>query len=272
MDVESIQALTLSISIYASYVILIISNIGCIGNFITFTSKKLRKNSCGWYFLISAIFDFLFINFGLSTKIAAVNYGNRMENTSLVWCRLRAYLTWTLPCISTGYVVLASIDRCLSTSRSTRLRSFSQITVAYRMTCIPIILYGLSNLHQLFYYNLQIYCLPMPGIYSYFLSLYSILWTSLIPQSSMLIFGLIAYYNIKKTRQRVAGLQILQRHRIDFQFLQITLFQVLCSSILFNIRTSILYIHAFNIKYRKKFLSSSFRNVLSANHKFYFLY
>src|SRR5262249_50735718 len=162
------------------------------------TSKQLRSNSCGWYFLMSARFDFLYINFGLATKIASEQFGSTLQNTNLIWCRLRVFLTWVLPCLATGYLVLASIDRCLSTSTNARLRSFSQIKVAYRMTPIPIILYTLTTSHQFFYYDLRPTCSPLPRTYAYFLSIYSIVWTSLIPQGAMLLFGLITYYNVRK--------------------------------------------------------------------------
>ena len=240
MDVPRILALTASIVYYTPYVILAIGNTGCICNFITFTAKQLRQNSCGWYFLMSALFDFLYINFGLFTKLASEQYGSTLQNTNLVWCRIRVYFTWVLPCFATGYMVLAAIDRCLSTSVNTRLRSFSQLKVAYRMTCIPIILYSLTTSHQFVYYNLLPKCVPLPGIYSIFLSIYSIVWTSLIPQSCMLIFGLITYYNIRKSHQRLArpiGQPQRTRTRTDSQMIKITLLQVLCSSILLNIRT-----------------------------------
>jgi hypothetical protein len=182
---------------------------------------------------MSSLFDFLYINFGLFTKLSALQYGSTLEDTSLIWCRIRTYLTWTLPCIATGFLLLASIDRCLSTSRQLRFRLFNQIKIAHRMTCIPIIVYSLTTSNQLFYYYLQPTCAALPGIYSYFLSMYSIFWTSLIPQGSMLIFALITYYHIKNTRRRV----LPSRNRIDFQFIRLTLFQILCSSILLNIRT-----------------------------------
>jgi hypothetical protein len=84
---------------------------------------------------------------------------------------------------------------------------------------------------------------PLPGTYSLFLSLYSIIWTSLIPEFSMLIFGLVTYYNIRKSHQRLVHPneqqtnQQQQRSRTDSQMIKITLVQVLCSSILLNIRT-----------------------------------
>jgi hypothetical protein len=237
MDAVSIGTIKSYITFYISYVILLFGNIGCLCNFLTFTSKQLRQNSCGWYFLISALFEFLYINFGLFTKLSTEQYGSTLEKTNLVFCRLRIYLTWVLPSIATGYLVSTSIDRCLSTSTSTKLRSFSQIKVAYRMTCVPIILYSLTNFHQFFYFVLRSDCVPLPGTYTYFLSMYSIVWTSLIPQSAMLIFGLITYCNIRKNRQRLVHSTEQRRHRTDSQLIRVTLVQVLCSSILLNIRT-----------------------------------
>jgi hypothetical protein len=241
MEIASIKRIKTHITSYIPYIILVVGNIGCICNLITFTAKRLRRNSCGWYFLMSALFDFTVINFGLFTKLASEQYGSTLQNTNLAWCRIRTYLTWVLPSIATGYLVLASIDRCLSTSTNTRLRSFSQLKVAYRMTYVPIILYTLTTSHQLFYFIVP-ECVPLPGTYSLFLSLYSILWTSLIPQSAILIFGFMTYHNIRKSRQHLV-LAIIQlvnqrRNRTDSQMITITLVQVLCSSILLNIRTA----------------------------------
>ncbi|CAF2106199.1 unnamed protein product [Rotaria magnacalcarata] len=237
MNSASIESFTFHLIAYASYITLIFGNIGCICNFITFTAKQLRQNSCGWYLLMSSLFDFLFINFGLFTKLAAEHYGSSLRYRILVWCQLRIFLTWVLPCFSTGYLVLASIDRYLSTSKSARIRSFSQIKVAHQMTCVPIILYSLTGSHQFFYFNLRPACLPAPGTYAFFLSIYSIIWTNLIPQIAMFIFGLITYFNVRKSRQRVVHPNIQYRNRTDSQMIKMTLVQILFSFILVNLRT-----------------------------------
>ena len=243
MDIASIQTINTYITRYIPYVLLVIGNISCICNFITFTAKRLRQNSCGWYFLMSAVFDFLYISFGLFTKLASEQYGSTLQDTNLAWCRIRVFLTWVLPLFATSYLVLASLDRCLSTSKNARLRSFSQMKVAYRMTCTPIILHSLTTCHQFIYYNLRPTCTALPGTYSFFLSMYSIVWTSLVPQISMLIFGLITYYNVRKSRQRLVHPKEQQpsnqqqKNRTDSHMITITLVQVLCSSILLNIRT-----------------------------------
>ncbi|CAF1202532.1 unnamed protein product [Adineta steineri] len=243
MDIVTIQIITDYISHYTPYIILVLGNIGCICNFLTFTAKQLRQNSCGWYFLMSALSDFTFINFGLFTKISSEQYGSTLQNTNLPWCKIRTYFTWVLPCFATGYLVLASLDRCLSTSTNARLRSFSHIKIAHRMTCIPIILYSLTTSHQFIYFVLQPECTPLPGTYSYFLSMYSIIWTSLIPQSAILIFGFVTYLNIRRSHRRLIqpskhSVYQQQRNRTDIQMIKITLVQVICSSILLNIRTA----------------------------------
>ncbi|CAF1030371.1 unnamed protein product [Adineta ricciae] len=243
MNIASIQTLTNNISYYAPYGILVLGNVSCICNFITFTVKQLRHNSCGWYFLMSALFDFLYINFGLFTKLSSEQYGSTLQNTNLAWCRIRVFLTWVLPCFATSYLVLASLDRCLSTSTITRLRSFSQVKIARRITPIPILLYSLTTCHQFFYYDLRPTCSPLPGAYAFFLSMYSIIWTSLIPQGCMLSFGILTYLNIRQSRQRLIHpvaerTNEQKRSRTDTQMIRITLIQVICSSILLNIRTA----------------------------------
>ncbi|CAF1210418.1 unnamed protein product [Rotaria sp. Silwood1] len=212
MNIESIQVIRFYITLCTSYVLLIFGNIGFICNFITFTSKQLRQNSCGWYLLMSTLFDCSCINFGLFTKLASEHYGSKLQHTNLVWCKIRIFLTWILQCFSTGYLILASIDRCLSTPKSQRIRSFSQIKIAHQMTCIPIILYSLTSSHLLVYFNLRKRCSPTAGTYAFFLSIYSI-------------------------HQRLIHPIIQNRNRTDSQMIKITLVQVLYSFILLNIRT-----------------------------------
>ncbi|UJR10837.1 hypothetical protein I4U23_015024 [Adineta vaga] len=214
MDIVSIQNLRAYITLYTPYIILVLGNIGCICNFTTFTVKQLRHNSCGWYFLMSAIFDFIYINLGLFSKLASEQFRSTLEDSNFVWCRLRAYLTWVLPMISTGYLVLASLDRCLSTSQSTRLRSFSQIKIAHRMTYLPIIVNSLASFHQLIFYDLRPKCYALAGVYSYLLSI------------------------VRKSRQRISQTTDRQKDRTDTHLIQMTLFQVISSSILLNIRTA----------------------------------
>jgi hypothetical protein len=184
---------------------------------------------------MSAITDIFLINFGLITKLSSDHLGSILYNTSRIYCKLRIFLTWTLPCISTSYLVLAALDRCLSTSENARFRSFSRIGVARRLTIFPIIIYSLTTSHQFYYYDLRPKCAPQLGGYSIFLSVYSIVWTSLIPQGLLLVFGLMTYRNVRLSRKRLNNSE--QRNRTDIHLIKMTLVQVISSSILLNIRT-----------------------------------
>jgi len=72
MNAETSNRIKDSLTIYAPCIILVIGNIGCLLNLITFTFKQLRANPCGWYFLMSAIADIWIINFGLITKLSMI--------------------------------------------------------------------------------------------------------------------------------------------------------------------------------------------------------
>ncbi len=237
MSSATFDSIKHEISLYIPCFLLLFGNIGCSLNFLTFTTKKLRENSCGWYFLMSAIIDFLIINFGLITKLLSDYFGISYQNQSRLYCKLYIYIIWVLPCISTSYLVLATLDRCLSTSEKTHFRSFSRIRIARRMTIIPIILYGLTSSHQLYYFDLRPKCSAHSAGYSIFISIYSIVWTSLIPQISLLIFGLITYRNLYLSRKRLLRENTHQTNRIDINLLKLTFIQVIFSSILLNIRT-----------------------------------
>ncbi|UJR19926.1 hypothetical protein I4U23_023058 [Adineta vaga] len=110
------------------------------------------------------------------------------------------------------------------------------------MTCTPILLYALTTAHQLYYYDLRPKCAPLSGIYSIFMSAYNIVWTSLVPQTVMLVFGLITFFNMRASRQRLISRDVHQlsqrRSRADVHLITIVLIQVLTSSILLNIRTA----------------------------------
>jgi hypothetical protein len=49
-------------------ILLLMGNIGCICNFVTFKDKQLHNNSCTIYFFASTIVDFFILNFNLLSR------------------------------------------------------------------------------------------------------------------------------------------------------------------------------------------------------------
>jgi len=112
------------LTLYVPYLTIIIGTIGAFCNFLTFTSKELRNNTCAVYLLYSAIFDLIYIWTGTLTRLMSVHY------VYLIPSRFRSYKTIVVPVIAIYFILLASIDRCLLTS-ITRKQLFTKIRFAH---------------------------------------------------------------------------------------------------------------------------------------------
>ena len=198
-----IQIVTIRLNYYASIIILIIGFFGCLCNFITFTAPQLRSNSCAFYFLIAAIFELFSISFGLISRLATENLGSNLVHTNQAFCKLRAYLVSAIPLVATYLVLLASIDRCLSSSVNARLRSFSRMKVAYRAMLVAAVIAFSSCSHILVSYDLRPRCSTKPGDYAKFDGLFVVFWLGVIPHGLMLLFGSLTFWNVRQNKRRV---------------------------------------------------------------------
>jgi len=200
----TIQIVTTEMTYYGPIILLTVGIIGCLCNFITFTAPQLRKNPCAFYFLISAVFELLSITFGLISRFAADQLGSTLINTDRAYCKLRAYLVSALPLIATYLVLLASIDRCMSSSVHARFRSFSQMKVAYRAIGVAITVGFISCSHILFGYEIRPRCAALPGAFAIYDGMFVVFWLGVIPHSLMLVFGFLTVMNIQRTKRRIA--------------------------------------------------------------------
>lgn len=198
-----IQMLTNYIRYYGTIFVLVTGIPGCFSSFITFTSPQLRNNSCAFYFLVGTVFEFISITFGAISSSAGPLFGSNLLNTNRVYCKARAYLVYAIPLIATYMVLLASIDRCLSSAISVHLRSFSQMKIAYRAIIVAILLSLGSCSHILASFDLRPQCMTMPGAYAVFDSMFVVFWVGMIPHVLMLIFGSLTLLNIRRTKRRI---------------------------------------------------------------------
>ncbi|CAF3544318.1 unnamed protein product [Rotaria sp. Silwood1] len=154
----TIEIVTIQMTYYGPIILLTVGIFGCLCNFLTFTSRQLRENSCAFYFLCSAIFEFLSITFGLSTRLAADHFDYDLQNSNRIFCKFRAYYVSSIPLIATYFILLSAIDRYMSSSTDVYLRSFSKIKVAYRnMMLVQIGLSSILSLTRMIYYTYYIH-------------------------------------------------------------------------------------------------------------------
>jgi len=195
------------------FILIFLGVFGCLCNIIIFTSKKLKKNSCALYFLCTALCDLFILCFGGISRIATEHFGSTFLNQNQVFCKIRSYLMTTFSTIAIYLVLMTAADRCMATSVHVRYRAFSQIKIAYRVILITVIIIIALNVPVLIFFNPQPTCIPQPGIYSLFYSIYLIVLTGILPDGLILIFTLWTVHNAKNLRLRIAANTARQRFR-----------------------------------------------------------
>ena len=200
---SNMQLVTKWMTMIALFVLIILGPFGSICNVLIFTSKILRKSSCAFYFLCTALFELPILFFGIGTRLATENFDSALLHRNSLFCKVRSYLITAMGSIAPYFVVLACIDRCFATSTHVRYRSFSQIKVAYGVSIITIIVGMSINIHAFIFYDIQPICIPQPGQYSLLYSIYLIVFTSIVPNGLILFFSLKTIHHIKRAKSRV---------------------------------------------------------------------
>lgn len=184
-------------------ILLMFGSCGCLCNFITFTSKQLKKSSCAFYFLCTAIIELPTFYFGLFSRLANDRLGSTLFTTNPWYCKIRSYLIVALPSLVTYMILLSTLDRYMSTNSQVFYRSFSQLKVAYRTAPLVILVIMILSSHMLIFFDFYPSCTARPGLYAIIYSVYLILWTGILPNGLILLFSLLTYRNAQQTKRRV---------------------------------------------------------------------
>jgi hypothetical protein len=148
------------------------------------------------------------------TRLLADHFGFILYQQSRVYCKIRQYLVTALPAIATCFIVLAAMDRYISTSSRITYRSLATIQYAKRIVPFSLLICSLSYLHYVIFADLRPTCALLAGAYGVFTVVFSIVWTSLIPNLLMLGFGFGTLWNIQRTRRRIFPINN-QRRRVQ---------------------------------------------------------
>ena len=200
-----LTVLTTNVPMIINFLTIILVTIGGAGNLITFTAARLRSNACVFYLLCASVLQIPSVLFAIPTRLALDNFGDDLERRSMIFCKLRYYLALTLPQLVTYYMLLAILDRCLTTSNNVTIRSWSQLKIARRNSFVLFIIIAAMNIHVLVFYEIrQNSCQISSGKnYTIFFTVYLSVIITLLPHFLMFIFALITMNNLKKTRRRV---------------------------------------------------------------------
>jgi len=176
-------------------ILLGLGTIGSVLNLLVFTRNTLRKNPCAICFVAGNIIDLLYLFMGFVPTFLLIGYNINLGPRNLVYCRSLYYMGLILSSLGPSYIILASIDRTLLTSRNagTRKRSTRRLAI----TCIIILalFWMIFHIHALIYMQILQYsvdyfiCSFQPGAYTSFITYYSLIVIGISPPFLMIMFG-----------------------------------------------------------------------------------
>ena len=209
----NLQRLTDLMTLVALLVLIVLGSFGSVCNIIIFSSKDLKNNPCALYLLYTAVLELLILNFGILSRLASAHFGSTVLNENTIYCKSRAYLITAMTIIANYLVLLACIDRYMSTSSNVRQRAFSQMKVARWSASATIVAGLIINLHVFIFFDIRPFCLPRPGVYALFYSIYLIVWATVIPNVLMFVCSTCTIRNLRKARLRIANAQLTSSSR-----------------------------------------------------------
>jgi hypothetical protein len=235
--IEYFTFVSRSVTIYFGIPVLVAGFIGNIFNLIVFLSlNTFRQNSCAFYLtVLSAVNNGQLIT-GLLSRIMISGFDIDWTQSSVFYCKCRAYLFQFCALTSFVCTCLATIDQFLATCSSPRWQHWASIKVAHRVTLVLIFVWIVHGIPYWIYYNIiksntdsTLICMSSNPIFQrYHVDVFSLVLTGFLPIFINVLFGFLAYHNLQQLAWRV--LPVVQRE-VDKQLTAMVLIQVVYHSI-----------------------------------------
>ena len=126
-----------------------LGTVSCILSLAVFTKKNLRKNPCAIYLIAYHIASLLLIYTTILPQTLAKGYDVDPTSYNLPFCRFRWYTTLLFDVLGPSYLILASVDRILLTSRHALTRQRSTPRLAYACIMSVTLFWLLAESHTL---------------------------------------------------------------------------------------------------------------------------
>jgi len=193
--------------------LLVIGVFGNILNCLVFLQKRLRSNSCSLFFAAASIANIIVMIYYIIPTIQSA-YNTPLENSNLIYCKLRLYIRNALLVISRCYLTLACVACYCQSSRNVRIRELGRLKIVLRViTIIPIVCF-IIPLHIPLTTSIQNRkCLMWAGAAALYHSIYICFVAAILPTSLMIIFSLLAFKNLRQMLRNVDPLSISRQQQ-----------------------------------------------------------
>ena len=184
-------------------ILMILGTVSCMLSLGVFTKRNLRKSPCSVYFVAYNTVSLLAIYTVILPQTLSIGYNIDATLYNLTLCRFHLYALLLSDILGPSYIILASVDRVLVTSRNALTRQRSTLRLAYVcVTCLTLFCL-LAESHTLVLGFIQPiapgvnFCYFQFGNYYKFISYYTAIVKGILVPLLMLIFGLWTIKNVR---------------------------------------------------------------------------
>ncbi|CAF2702514.1 unnamed protein product [Rotaria sp. Silwood2] len=201
------QNALLQINRYLAIFIFVFGFVGNIANILVLSQRCLRSNPCARFFLFSSAANIVAVCSGLISRFLST-WAMDLTNTNPFLCKLRGFLVFSSITCGFWLMVLATVDRWLSSSSDANRRQYSTLQNAHRGMIIVVILSVAIQAHHLYCFEanltsgpLKCYTgTPMCRLLS---DLTFVVGALIFPLVAMIIFSLMTIVNVRRAHIRV---------------------------------------------------------------------
>ena len=266
------------LTMYAGLPILIAGMIGGLFNTIIFLSlKTFRKRSCAFFLTVMSVVNIGQLMTSLRSRIIINGFGVDWTESSLFYCKARSFLLQFFALTSFSCMCSATVDQFLATSLRPRWQNVITLKRACICSAAFIALWTLHGIPSVIWYKLiqpspmsQVVCrMTNPAFQIYINNGYVLLLTGVLPVSITLLFGSLAYRNVRQIPYRTIP---LVRRELDKQLTSMVLVQIVYNFIVLLPYLSVLIVtHSINLVGRSS-VDDTLSIYLTVTNIIHFLY
>ncbi|UJR19379.1 hypothetical protein I4U23_022509 [Adineta vaga] len=240
-----LRTMRTNINIWLGTFLLIMGNIGCVGNLLIYRSTLFRRRAYTIYLVFQSFSDFVVLNFILLTRIIEKGFDIPVKTVSVYICKSRQFAEYYFYLCSFTFFTLASIDRILSTQRSNAYRKWSnRVSLARKLVIISSLFWFSILVHRAIVYTLEDDdCDPPSEFYDIIDQYLEAILLNIFPLTIVFLLVYLLRRSLKNTLQRRTNMVPVsiqqhtikqsQFHHIDSQLTLMLLLQAIIAIVSF---------------------------------------
>ena len=195
------------LSRYVYLVVVVLGIIGNLFNIVIFRRKKFRSNSCSLYFIAYSINNIMSLTNGLLLWSLLFGFQFDLENTSVIFCKIRRYFTHVCFLLSSCLLTTASINRFARVRQAQLTKNLHRYIylckpqASLRIILLIIVFCAMVNVHVPFFFVIDDgECYARPGAYRVFFDVFFLVVYAICPPLGMMAVNIATVAQIRRVR------------------------------------------------------------------------